>query len=319
MSYIKELGLKAFGSRMKNLSDSLMQDVLKIYKEIHVDFEPRWFTIFQLLLAKQAVPITEIANELEQSHPSVIQVVNVLEKKKLIISTKDENDQRKRLITLSKKGFELAHKLQDTWDDVFDSTSEILRESDPDFLEHIAQFERAYNHSSLYNRIRDRIKARMIHEISYIPYEQSFQQSFQSLNEDWLIKYLSISEHDRKMLNDPEKEIIHKSGFIYLALYQDEIIGSLAIQKVSPTACELSKFTVKEEFRGWGIGKSMLEFALKISKKEQYSTMLLYTHPKLNSATALYKQSGFKEINTFPGLSDPTGRCSVLMKKNINP
>jgi len=52
MSFIKELETFAFGSRIKNLSDTLMRDMAMVYKELDIDFEPRWFTFFQLILQR---------------------------------------------------------------------------------------------------------------------------------------------------------------------------------------------------------------------------------------------------------------------------
>jgi len=50
MEFIKESGTLALGSRIKNLSETLMKDMGKVYKEQNIDFEPRWFTFFQLWL-----------------------------------------------------------------------------------------------------------------------------------------------------------------------------------------------------------------------------------------------------------------------------
>ena len=48
-----------------------------------------------------------------------------------------------------------------------------------------------------------------------------------------------------------------------------------------------------------------------------FHTEGLFTHEKLKEATALYIKAGFKEIEAHPGLYDPTGRCSVLMKYSL--
>ena len=48
-NYIQELGNIAIASRLKQLTEILMKDMAKIYKEIHIDFEPRWFTLIHLL------------------------------------------------------------------------------------------------------------------------------------------------------------------------------------------------------------------------------------------------------------------------------
>ena len=73
MEFIKELGTFALGTRMKNLSELLMRDMAKVYNDQDIDFEPRWFTLFQLILLKNEINVTQIAHELNQTHPAVVQ------------------------------------------------------------------------------------------------------------------------------------------------------------------------------------------------------------------------------------------------------
>jgi len=75
------IGSLALGSRIKNLSDSLMRDMAKVFKEQEINFEPRWFTFFQLILRKKEIAVTQLGRELNQTHPAVVQVINVPEKK----------------------------------------------------------------------------------------------------------------------------------------------------------------------------------------------------------------------------------------------
>ncbi len=126
MNFIEELGTMALGSRVKNLSEMLMKDVSRIYKEMDLDFEPRWFTFFQLVLRNPGITVTEIARELNQTHPAAVQVINSLEKKKLVRTKKDKTDQRKRLVSLTKKGKDLSEELEAVWEAVHQSAREIL-------------------------------------------------------------------------------------------------------------------------------------------------------------------------------------------------
>ena len=318
MNYIKELGIKAFGSRMKNLSDTLMQDVLKTYKELNIDFEPRWFTIFQLLLSRTTVSITEIAAELGQSHPAVVQVVNILEKKGLVVAGNDPGDQRKRLISLSPKGMQTAEKLDNIWNDIFEVTREVLNEGDPDFLEHLSLVEKAISRKSLYRRIKEKTKSRMIEGISLIEYNEEHLSAFQDLNTSWLKEFFEVTEYDQEVLSRPDKEILSGGGVIRLLACNDEIIGCFALRKVDAGACELLKFTVRKDFRGKGLGEYLLGQATELAGKSGYRTMLLFTHKDLKIANQLYRKLGFSELDTYPGFLEKTGRPSILMKLNIN-
>jgi len=318
MSFIKDLDSFAIGSRIKNLSDTLMKDMSKVYKELDVDFEPRWFTFFQLILQKKEIPVTQIATELNQTHPAVVQVINILEKKKLIITKKDKNDNRKRLVSLSKKGKLLAGKLSSLWKDVHMATKEMLGESAPDFLEKVSKVENALQQKSMYQRTKEKIKQRIINNLEFIEYEEKYLSDFQKLNEDWLNEYLEITDYDRKILSDPYYEIILKEGHIFFIILEGKIIGTYSLQKINNEACELSKFTIKKEFRGWKIGKRMLEHAIQKAKDLKYGSILLLTHPKLKESTQIYTKMGFEVIPEHPDLTDKTGRCSLCMQLVIN-
>ncbi len=47
--FIKDLGYKAFDSRLKRISDRMSHDVRKFYKELGIDVEPNWYLVFMLL------------------------------------------------------------------------------------------------------------------------------------------------------------------------------------------------------------------------------------------------------------------------------
>ena len=44
-----ELGALAFGTRLKRLSDRVMQDGAKMYRATGIAFEPKWFPVYYYL------------------------------------------------------------------------------------------------------------------------------------------------------------------------------------------------------------------------------------------------------------------------------
>ena len=314
MEFIKELGTLALGSRLKNLSENLMKDVARIYKEQDINFEPRWFTFFQLVLRKKEITVTQIARELNQTHPAVVQVINILEKKKLIITKKDKTDNRKRLVKLSNKGKQLAEELAPLWEIVQLSANEILNESAPDLLETISKVENTLQKKSTYERIKEKIVLKAIDKLEFKEYEKKHLEDFQQLNKDWLNSYLELTEHDIKVLSDPYNEIIKKDGNILLLISDEKTIGTYALQRVNTKVCELSKFTIKKDFRGWKLGEQMMEHAIKKAKDLKCESIVLLTHPKLKEATQLYKKYGFEVKPEHTEIKDKTGRCSLYMQ-----
>lgn len=316
MDFIEELGTLALGTRIKNLGELLMKDMARIYKEQGVDFEPRWFTFFQLIMQKKEVSVTAIARDLKQTHPAVVQVISMLEKKGLVITTKDKGDKRKRLVRLSTKGKKLAEELEPVWLKVKEAAMELLMESEPGLLNNIASLERALQNKGMYDRIYEKIYEDF--NIKMVGSNTDYMASFRKLNEDWLRQYLEISDHDRQVLADPAGQILNKGGRIYCMLLQNEVVGTYALQQVNADEWELSKFTVKKDFRGRKLGKRLLQHALQQAAILDARHLLLFTHPLLTEATDLYRNAGFREIEEHPEMHDPTGRCSILMKRSIH-
>ena len=139
-------------------------------------------------------------------------------------------------------------------------------------------------------------------------------KKFQQLNEDWLNSYLELTQHDIKILSDPYNEIVKKDGNIIFLISEEKVIGTYALQKISNKTCELSKFTIKNDYRGWKIGERMLENAIQKAKDLKYESIVLFTHPKLKEATQLYRKRGFEFIPEHPEIIDKTGRCSLYMQ-----
>lgn len=79
----------------------------------------------------------EIANEIGYTHPSTINLLKELEKKKLIQWEKDKQDERKRLFMLTSEGKELIEKMQPVWElmskilgDIADNENNLLKAID---------------------------------------------------------------------------------------------------------------------------------------------------------------------------------------------
>ena len=144
-------------TRLKNLSERLAKDVAQIYKELSFDFEPRWFAIVYALKDKETLAVTELSAMLKQTHPAVNQVANVLVEKGLVHESKDEADQRKRLLKLSPSGATLVKKMESVWGQIKEANDELLKATDAGFLDRIKALEAELDESSMYERVRDRL------------------------------------------------------------------------------------------------------------------------------------------------------------------
>ena len=155
---IEELGSLALATRLKSLSERLARDVAQVYKELSFDFEPRWFAIIYALKNKEALAVTELAAMLNQTHPAVNQVANVLVEKGLVTEMRDKADQRKRLLELSKSGRALVNKMEAVWDKIKRANDDLIEATDPEFLTRIKALEEALDDQSMYERVRSELK-----------------------------------------------------------------------------------------------------------------------------------------------------------------
>ena len=154
---IEELGSLSLATRLKNLSERLAKDVGRIYKEQSFDFEPRWFAVVHALKDNNELGVTEMAAMLQQTHPAVNQVANVLVENGLIEESKDKSDQRKRLLKLSKKGRKLVAKMEGLWEEIRKANDDLLNATKYNFLDSIQDLESALDAKSMYERVKERI------------------------------------------------------------------------------------------------------------------------------------------------------------------
>jgi DNA-binding MarR family transcriptional regulator/N-acetylglutamate synthase-like GNAT family acetyltransferase len=317
MNFVQELGIKAFGSRLKNFSDLLIRDVTQIYSEQNIDFEPRWFTLMMLLEREGELSVTGIAQRLNQTHPAVIQVATVLEREGLVNSTKKEQDARKRYLKLSSKGKKLISEIEPLWKSIENATQILLEETDPDFLNALYKIEMHLQKKSLYERIKEQIKKSEYEKISIVAYSPELKKHFKRLNYEWLEKYFEVEEADRIVLENPETEIIDKGGEIFFAMVGEQIAGTVGICKVNNNSCELTKMAVSESFQGKQVGKKLLNAALDYVKSKGYRKIELFTSPILEKAVSLYRAAGFVTSTGKNSSKSGLHRCSIKMVMKI--
>lgn len=316
MNYLQSLGPLAIASRFKSLSDIFMRDMIRIYQKQNVDFEPRWFTFLHLIYFQGPLSITQIARQLNQSHPSSNQVANVLEKKGYVVSYKDKKDQRKRIIKLTEAGTQLINQLKPTWDAVEKAVESLLQESAPDLLNKLNQLEEHLMQEPMERRIN-----RQLHpdsqSIRIINYHPRLSQSFRTLNERWLIEFFEVEPEDERLLNHPDEEIINKEGIILFACVSEQVAGTCALLKVNDTTCELTKMAVAPEFQGRQIGRTLLKSILKEAKARSYQKVILLTSEVLDKALSLYTSEGFTKSKNESILEHKLKRCSIQLELNL--
>lgn len=151
--FIKELGYKAFDSRLKRISDRMSHDVRKFYKEFGIDVEPNWYLVFMLLQKRGEISITDIAEPLGYSHPSVVVIVKKMTEKGYLLITKNSIDKRKQMISLSPKAIAMLPQLEKIWDSCEKAILKLLSE-DLSILSYLDTIDQELKNNPFHNRFK---------------------------------------------------------------------------------------------------------------------------------------------------------------------
>jgi len=154
MNIIDSSGALALSTRLQRLAEQLRKDGALFYKSYGIQFEPKWFPVILTLAHRPLLSVIEVATEIGYTHPSTISLLKELEKEKLIQSKKDKTDERKRLLSLTKKGTELVETMQPIWKVMQQALDEIVS-NENHLLKAINQAEEALKKQSFLQRANE--------------------------------------------------------------------------------------------------------------------------------------------------------------------
>src|SRR5688500_5635102 len=157
MDFFTRTGKMAIGSRLRLLTDKITADAADIYKLYGIDLQPKWFPVFHVLSQGNA-SITEIAQQIGHSHPSVSKIVAEMSKEGLLMEKKDKADGRRNVVGLSKKGKELTAKIQDQYTDVTGAVEVISNQAQHDLWKAIEEWEFVLGRKSLLQYVQEQKK-----------------------------------------------------------------------------------------------------------------------------------------------------------------
>src|SRR3954464_2827321 len=104
MDYTRTYGPAAIGGRLRRLAEQIDEDAGRIYAELGVTFEQRWLGVMEHLAEHGAASLSDLADALGISHPSVSQTRRSLETAGLVVSGAHLRDGRSRILGLSSAG-----------------------------------------------------------------------------------------------------------------------------------------------------------------------------------------------------------------------
>jgi len=143
-------------------------------------------------------------------------------------------------------------------------------------------------------------------------------EAFRSLNEEWISQFFTMEPRDFEILGDPETSILKHGGRIYLAYIGPEAVGCCALERMDGDVYELSKMAVTPRLRGQGIGRRLLEYAIREARVLGAKSLFLGSNTKLANAVHLYESVGFQHIPPEKVPKVPYSRPNVFMVKSLD-
>lgn len=155
--YTQRSGAAALGARLRRLSERIDRDAGRLYAELDVKFEQRWFGVLNQLDLNGPRSVGELAVALGVTHVAVSQVRQTLVAEGLVAEDRDPRDGRSRVLRLTGEGRALVLRLSPAWTALAAAAVELNAEAQ-DALAALERLEAALDRSSILERSRRALK-----------------------------------------------------------------------------------------------------------------------------------------------------------------
>lgn len=151
--YPRASGAAALGARLRRLSERIDRDAGRLYAELDVRFEQRWFGVLNQLVLHGRRSVGDLAVALGVTHVAVSQVRQALVAEELVAEDRDPRDGRSRVLRLTREGEALVRRLAPAWTALAEAAVELNTEAQ-DVLAALERLEAALDRSSILDRAR---------------------------------------------------------------------------------------------------------------------------------------------------------------------
>ena len=135
-----------------------------------------------------------------------------------------------------------------------------------------------------------------IARVRLVHYTPEHRAAFRDLNLEWIAAHFEVEDEDRRVLDDPEGQILAPGGAILLALEAGTPVGTGALIRTGPHEFELAKMAVTERARGRGIGRALCVALVALARERGAHQVELLSQTTLVAALSLYRSLGFEEV-----------------------
>lgn len=155
----------------------------------------------------------------------------------------------------------------------------------------------------------------MTENVTIVAFEPRHAEAWAALNTAWLIEGgFDIEAKDRKVIDDPQGQILAPGGRIFVVEQAGQAIGCCALMAMQDGGFEVAKMTVALGARGRGLSRRLLEACEAEARTLGAHRLYLETSSTLTVAGRLYRSYGFVELPPRP---TPYVRADVFMEKTL--
>jgi DNA-binding MarR family transcriptional regulator/GNAT superfamily N-acetyltransferase len=230
--------------------------------------------------------IRDLRRRLGLDSAYVSRLLRSLEKQGLVVVSTSEHDRRVRLARLTEAGLRERAELDYRADAFARSLLEPLSESQRVKLAAaMAQVEQLMIASIVQITVTDPTSqdARWCFEHYFTELGERFESGFDPI--------LSISAHAH--------ELVPPAGLLLVARLREEPVGCGALKFHENAIGELKRMWVAPRARGLGLGRRLLQALEHEAREAGISVLHLETNRTLVEAIAMYRRSGYQEVEAF--------------------
>lgn len=284
------------GSRLKRLGERFFFDISKIYKDENIAFEPAWFPLFYLLRLNRKMTVSDIASDLEITHPGASQMITALENRGLINCAKDKHDKRIRTVAFTAKGKNLLKQIQPVWKSMKKCLQELLSEGKNSItlLSSLTEIEDHLIEKSFYTRIKEDIHQRkIIDKMEFISYSSDYQKEYRDLILSWLLESKNDSLVNLDFLNQTEESLEQEKIKIVLVKNETEVMGVSVSQLENKNQAEIIVFFIIPRWRNLQIEDNLLTHTMNTLEKVTVTDVHIKIYKKDTNLIKIFRRERF--------------------------
>ena len=132
--------------------------------------------------------------------------------------------------------------------------------------------------------------------VEIIEFQPQYEQAVKDLIY-LVLRSLKVENKYPEINRDTDLDYIQEKykerGRFWLAIKDDKLIGTVAIEEMDKDTAKLKRMFVLPDFQGTGIGQKLFDTALSFAKEKGYKTIRLNTDKMMNRAHRFYEKNGF--------------------------